>query len=79
MISIVVVNIRSTSVGLIVDSVKEVLDIPGEQIDPPPNVNKSAESRYIIGLGKLGESVKIILGVDRLLYDEELDLISGVE
>ena len=76
---IVVVNIQSTSVGLIVDSVTEVLDIPAEQIDPPPNVNKSAQSRYIIGLGKTGESVKIILGVDKILYDDELERISQAQ
>jgi len=72
---IVVVNINGTSVGLIVDSVSEVLDIPANDIEAPPKVNKGGGSRYIQGLGKVGESVKIILNIHRLLFEEELEQI----
>ena len=72
---IIVVNINSTSVGLIVDSVSEVLDIAADDIENPPKVNKGGGSRYIQGLGKVGESVKIILNIHRLLFEEEMDQI----
>jgi purine-binding chemotaxis protein CheW len=74
---IVVVNINEVAVGLIVDSVREVLDIPAGQIDPPPSVRKGAESRYIQGLGKVGDDVKIILDVNKLLFEEELEKLTG--
>ncbi len=74
---IVVVRINAISVGLIVDSVKEVIDIAGSQIDPPPSVNKGSESRFIQGLGKVDDEVKIILDVDQLLFEEELEQIAG--
>ncbi|NOX88660.1 MAG: purine-binding chemotaxis protein CheW [Calditrichaeota bacterium] len=72
---IVVANIQETNVGLIVDSVNEVLDIPDNQIDLPPKVKKGKESRFIQGLGKVEEQVKIILDMERFLFDEELNEI----
>ena len=72
---IVVVNIKDTSVGLIVDSVSEVLDIPEEDIEPPPKVNQGASSRYIQNLGKVGEDVKILLDVHKLFFDDEVEEI----
>ena len=72
---IIVVNINGTSVGLIVDSVSEVLDIPADDIENPPKVNRGGGSRYIQGLGKVGESVKIILNIHRLLFEDEMEQI----
>ncbi len=64
---IIVVKLDQNPVGLIVDSVSEVVDIRADQIDPPPSVNKGAESRFVQGLGKVGESVKIILDLEKIL------------
>lgn len=66
---IVVVNVDEKSVGLVVDKVNEVADIPMDQIEPPPRAGRSGGS-YIQGMGKIGEEVKILLAVDRLLYGE---------
>jgi len=73
---IIVVNIRNMSVGLIVDTVSEVLDIPFKDIEPPPKVNNKAGSRYIQGLGKVEDKVKILLDTHKLLFGDELDQIS---
>ena len=73
---IIVVNIRNMSVGLIVDTVSEVLDIPAEEVEDPPKVNIKAGSRYIQGLGKVGSKVKILLDTHKLLFGNELDEIS---
>jgi purine-binding chemotaxis protein CheW len=69
---IIVTDIKDTAVGLIVDRVKEVMDIPEKQIDPPPKVKKGAESRFIDGLAKVGDKVNIILDMDKFLFDKEL-------
>jgi purine-binding chemotaxis protein CheW len=74
---VVVVNIKDTAIGLVVDEVREVLDIPEEQIEPPPKVSRSSGSRFIQGLGKTGDKVTIILDVQRLLYEEELDSVAN--
>jgi purine-binding chemotaxis protein CheW len=73
---IIVVNINETAVGLVVDEVSEVADIPDDQIEPPPSTGKRNASRYIQGMGKLDEAVKILLNVEKLLFEEELASIA---
>lgn len=68
---IIVVDIHGTAVGLVVDEVREVADIPEAQVEPPPQAGKGQSSRYLKGLGKMGEEVKILLNVEKLLYEEE--------
>jgi len=70
---IVVVNINGMAVGLIVDSVSEVLDIPSGDIEPPPKVKKGEASRYIQGLGKVNDNVKILLDTRQMLFSEEIN------
>lgn len=74
---IIVVNLDGKSVGLVVDEVSEVLDIPAEEIEPAPNSRKG-KNRYIQGMGKVGEQVKILLDISRLLFDEELEQLDAV-
>lgn len=69
---IIVVDIKETAVGLVVDKVNEVATIPESQIEPAPQVGKKSSSHFIQGMGKIADSVKILLKVDTLLFDEEL-------
>ncbi len=68
---IIVVRFLNTSIGLIVDEVQEVVNIPEDQISPPPATNKGTHSRYIQGIGKVHNSVKILLSLGKLLFDDE--------
>jgi purine-binding chemotaxis protein CheW len=70
---IIVVNIRNAAVGLIVDSVSEVVDIAAEQIEPPPLVRAGQSSRYVSGLGHVENTVKILLSISDLLYEGEME------
>jgi len=58
---------RTHNTGIIVDRVKEVLDISQEQIEDAPSFGDSVSSNFILGMGKVGESVKILLDIDRVL------------
>jgi len=69
---VVVVNLDGMFVGLIVDTVQEVREIPEESVSPPPQLSKSEKSRYILGMGKVGDEVKILLNLCKLLREEEL-------
>jgi len=75
---IIVVNINDASVGLIVDTVSEVIGISEDKIDPPPAVKKGDSSRFIKGLGKVGETVVILLDIGQLLYDNLMDQMAVV-
>jgi purine-binding chemotaxis protein CheW len=69
---IVVVDIRNVAVGLIVDTVAEVLTIAEQDIVPPPQLHNGAyHQRFTKAIGKAGNDVKLILDCDRLLTDEE--------
>lgn len=67
---IVVINVGEHLVGLIVDRVSEVLDIPKGDIEPPPSTREGGNSRFVQGMGKAGERVIILLSAKRLLFDE---------
>ncbi|MCB2183621.1 MAG: chemotaxis protein CheW [Desulfobulbaceae bacterium] len=72
---IVVVDIEDNAVGLVVDEVSEVADIPESQVESPPQSGRGKSSRYLKGMGKIDEEVKILLNVDKLLYEEEMEAI----
>ncbi len=67
---IVVINVNEKAVGLIVDRVSEVLTIPAVEIEPAPELRKGEASRFIQGMGKVGDKVIILLNVDKLLFNE---------
>lgn len=75
---IIVVNIKGIAVGLLVDTVNEVLNIPQEQVDPPPKTHSGIKSNYITGMGKVEKQVKILLDIEKVLYEEELAIIQQV-
>ncbi len=74
---IIVVDIKDVSVGLIVDSVSEVLSIPEQDIVPPPEVGKGG-NKYIKAIGKVGNDVKLLLDCDKLLKDEEVENLNEI-
>jgi purine-binding chemotaxis protein CheW len=48
-----------------------VLDIPAGETAPPPKMRKGRNNRFIQGMGKVGDQVKILLDANKLLFDEE--------
>ena len=72
---IVVVDVAGTAIGLVVDTVKEVADIPASQIEPPPEVSAGSRHMFIQGLGKVGDEVKILLDVEKLVRREEIQAV----
>lgn len=75
---VIVVDIRDISIGLIVDSVSEVLSILPENIVSPPDVGKGLNNKYIKGVGKVGNDVKLILDCNKLLNDKETDSLGEI-
>ncbi|AHC15892.1 chemotaxis protein CheW [Salinispira pacifica] len=70
---IIIVGLDQGSIGFIVDTVNEVQDILPKDIDPPPSFKSgSVRERYIQGLGKVQDQVKILLDVEKVVGNEEL-------
>jgi purine-binding chemotaxis protein CheW len=72
---VVVVEVDSGSgnhmVGLIVDSVSEVLNIKSEDIEETPGFGKKINTDYILGMAKMSGGVKILLDIDKVLNEKE--------
>ncbi|MEW6248571.1 MAG: chemotaxis protein CheW [Nitrospirota bacterium] len=75
---IVVVSVRQRLVGLIVDSVEEVLRIPKSAIEPPPTIGASAGAEYTQGVGRIEDRLLIVLDLVRLLMPGEEAAIEAV-
>lgn len=79
--AIIVVDIRASSglvqIGIVVDLVSEVMNIPGTDIEDTPNFGTGLKTDYIFGLAKAKGRVIILLDIDLVLTDEELTLAGG--
>lgn len=69
---IIVVDIDDTLMGILVDTVSEVLDIATGEIEPPPAFSSDISTEFILGMGKIKGNVKILLDINRVLSPEEL-------
>lgn len=67
---IILVKSRNMGVGMIVDNVAEVMRIEQEVIFPQPQTYKGTKSKFIKAIAKLGTEVKIILDLEKLLFDD---------
>lgn len=71
---IIVIRVKNQSIGLIVDRVSEVLYIPVSEIEPTPELRKGRRNRFVKGLGKVGDEVKMLLETEHMLVEDENDL-----
>jgi purine-binding chemotaxis protein CheW len=74
---IVVAESPSTRVGLIVDSVSEVLLVPTDAVEPTPAVAGGADAEYLRGIAKLGGRLVLLLELDGLFGVEERTALAG--
>lgn len=73
---VIVIDVDSTSVGLIVDNVSEVLSISDGNVVLPPEIGKDTENKYIKAIGKVENEVKLILDCEKLLSDKDVEVIN---
>jgi len=66
-------NKGSVQIGIVVDSVSEVLNIRGEDIEDTPAFGAKLNTDFISGMAKTEENVKILLDIDRVLSAQELE------
>ena len=77
---VIVVSVGQVEMGVIVDRVLEVLDIPAESIENAPQFGVDVNTDFILGMGKVGDAVKVLLDIDKVLTAEELtDAVSAVD
>ena len=74
---IIVLNVKDLVVGLIVEEIAEVVEITEGNILPSPTIGKSdkSQNKYVHAIGKVGDSVKLLLDPDKLISDEDLSMM----
>ena len=76
---IIIVNVNDIVVGLIVEKIAEVVEIKEEDILLPPSIviggDEKVQNKYVYAIGKVGDSVKLLVDPDRILKDEDITLM----
>ena len=78
---IIVVEIEGICIGLIIDRVLEVVNIDENNISPPPKTssNKDNANKYIKGIGKMQNEVRLLIDCHKLLEDDEIEELKNEE
>ena len=74
---IVVVDINGNILGMVVDSVSEVLRLPSNTIEPPPDIVTGINSEYIKGVAKLEDRLLIFLDLSKVIDFSEITSVTG--
>lgn len=72
---ILIVEVKGTMIGMIVDSVSDVVNIPVKDIQDTPHFSVNIRTDYIKGIGRIEEDLVIVLDVDKILSHEEIEKI----
>lgn len=72
-------NQETQDVGVMVDAVNAVLEIPSQEIEPPPSFGANIRTDFISGMGKVAGKFVIILNVQNVLSVDEIAVLSGTD
>lgn len=75
---VVILNLHSRIVGVVVDSVSDVMALPPDSLRPAPDVDGSIDRNAVLGLGALGERMLILLDIDKLMSGLDMALSSEI-
>lgn len=73
---VIILNLRQRIVGIVVDSVSDVMELASENLRAAPEVESVIDSDSVIGLGSLGERMLILLDIEKLMSGEDMGLNS---
>jgi purine-binding chemotaxis protein CheW len=71
---VIILNVAHRVVGMVVDSVSDVLQLSGEQIREAPQFGASLDTEYITGLGTVDERMLILIDIEKLMTSSDMAL-----
>ncbi|MDB5748766.1 MAG: chemotaxis protein CheW [Massilia sp.] len=74
---VIILNIQDRVVGMVVDSVSDVISLTADQIKPAPDMGGALDTDYLVGLGTVDERMIILVDIDRLMSSEEMGVIDS--
>jgi len=72
---VIILNLSNRVVGVVVDSVSDVLTLALEQIKDAPALSTSLDTRYIMGLGTVEERMLILVDIEKLMSSRDMELV----
>ncbi|SNS60384.1 CheW protein [Noviherbaspirillum humi] len=75
---VIILNIGGRVVGMVVDSVSDVITLSPEQIKPAPEMGTALNTDYLIGLGTVDQRMLILVDIDKLMSSAEMGLIEKI-
>ena len=72
---VIILNVADRVMGMVVDSVSDVITLTTDQIKPAPAMGAALDTNYLIGLGTLDERMVILVDIDKLLSAEDIGLV----
>ena len=72
---VIILNINGRVVGMVVDSVSDVIQLSGEQIRPAPDFSSTFDTKYITGLGTIDDRMLILVDIEKLMSGHDMALI----
>jgi len=76
---VIILNLKSRIVGIVVDSVSDVMELPPENLKSAPDIESVIDSSAVLGLGSLGDRMLILLDIERLMSGVDMGLVSDPE
>lgn len=74
---IIVVYVGAIEMGIVVDKVSEVLDIAARDIEETPKLGRGVNTDYILGIGKTGDRVKMLLDIEKVLSSADVEYLES--
>lgn len=71
----IILNIAKRVVGIVVDSVSDVIQLAAEQMRAPPELGSQTEAKFISGIGALENRMLILMDIEKLLRSEDMALL----
>lgn len=71
---VIILNLGNRIVGIVVDSVSDVMELPAESLKPAPDVDSVIGSDAVLGLGSLGDRMLILLDIEKLMSGADMGL-----
>ena len=76
---VIILNLRDRVVGIVVDSVSDVMELSAENIRSAPDVESAIDNGCILGLGSVGERMLILLDIEKLMSNADMGLAANDE
>jgi purine-binding chemotaxis protein CheW len=74
---VIILNLRSRIVGIVVDSVSDVMELPPDSLKSAPDIDSVIDSSAVLGLGSLGDRMLILLDIERLMSAPDMGLVGS--